>query len=57
MMKGKEKALSLIVLADRIKATRTGFTPFIYPSIISKHRRNYHENSKIDKRRFNEICP
>lgn len=50
MMKGKEKALSLIVLADRIKANRTGFTPFIYPSIIANLGGNYHENSSDNKR-------
>lgn len=42
MMKGKEKALSQRRPKQRIKATRTGFTPFIYPSIIANLGGNYH---------------
>lgn len=51
MMKGKEKALSQRRPKQRIKAIRTDFTPFIYPSSISNLGGIYY-----DEQRFNEIC-
>lgn len=50
MKTGKEKALSLIVLADRIKATTRLIKAVFFVLSIPDLGGNYHGNSKNDER-------